>query len=315
MGGHQSARAYLESGVDVVLAIGTSLGDIATDNFPVQLQARTLIHVDIDARQIGKSYEPTHAVVATAAELLGSLAERLEATPDRSGRRRPSDLGGVTRIDLPSSMTPNRIASQDAIREIQRTLPADTIFTVDSGEHFMFAVQHVETALPDAFVVMTGLGSMGQSIGAAIGAQLANPTRSVAALCGDGCFAMTAFEIATAVAERLPIRVFVFNDGVLGMVEKGHHKVYGRRAEYPTGASGPLDVCAIARGMGATALLVDGIGQLSASEQVLRGFPGPVVIDVRIDPAIVMRSRDRVAAMATVSPGLEPPAVDIVSLN
>jgi acetolactate synthase-1/2/3 large subunit len=57
---------------------------------------------------------------------------------------------------------------------------------------------------------------------------------------------MTAFEVATAVAEHLPLRVFVFNDGHLGMVEKGHAKVYGRHAEYPTGT---LDVCAIASGL------------------------------------------------------------------
>jgi len=89
----------------------------------------------------------------------------------------------------------------------------------------------------------------------------------------------------------------VFNDGVLGMVEKGHQKVYGRRADYPTGPVGPLDVCAIARGMGARTLLVDDVGQLAAAEALLHDFPGPVVIDVRIDPAVVMQSKDRVSAM------------------
>ncbi len=297
MGGHPSARTYLETNPDVVMVIGSSLGDIATDNFSIQLQAKTLIHVDIDARQIGKSYEPTHAVVASAAELLGGLAERLVGTKRRRSLQAILANRGVERLALEASVTPQRIASHDAIREIQRALPSDTIFTVDSGEHFLFAVQYLETALPDAFLVMTGLGSMGQSIGAAIGAQLAHRHRSVAAICGDGCFAMNAFEIATAVAERLPIRVFVFNDGVLGMVEKGHQKVYGRRAEYPTGPTGPLDVCAIARGLGATAILVDGTGQLAVAERLLAHHRGPVVVDVRIDPAIVMRGKDRVSAM------------------
>jgi len=174
-------------------------------------------------------------------------------------------------------------------------------------------VQYLETTRPDGFVVMTGLGSMGQSIGAAIGAQLANPTRTVAAICGDGCFAMNAFEIATAVAERVPIRVFVFNDGVLGMVEKGHANVYGRSPGFPTGPAGPLDVCAIARGLGAMTVLVDGTSQLAEVEATLRGYPGPVVIDVRIDPAIRMRNKDRVAAMTpagvAMPVGLKQPAV------
>jgi acetolactate synthase-1/2/3 large subunit len=309
MGGHQSARDYIEAGADVVLAIGTSLGDVATDGFTPNIQgSRALIHVDIDSRQIGRSYEPTHAVVASAAELLGGLAERLELSP-----RRPRPIARVERLTLPSSTTPHRIASQDAIREIQAALPRDTIFTVDSGEHFMFAVQYLETRDPDAFVVMTGLGSMGQSIGAAIGAQLANPTRTVAAICGDGCFAMNAFEIATAVQERIPIRVFVFNDGVLGMVEKGHQKVYGRRPDYQTGPTGPLDVCSIARALGATTLLVDDLGQMANIDRIV----GPVVVDVRIDPAIVMRSKDRVAAMAPAAvpfaPALHAPAARAVN--
>ena len=159
----------------------------------------------------------------------------------------------------------------------------------------MFAAHYLRATLPDQFLVMTGLGSMGQSIGAAIGAQLAHPGRSVAAICGDGCFAMNAFEIATAVAENLPIRVFVFNDERLGMVEKGHQTVYGRKPEYSTAG---LDVCAIATGLGATTLRVDGIDQLARAGDMLRGISGPVVVDVRIDHQIVLPKIDRVASMA-----------------
>jgi acetolactate synthase-1/2/3 large subunit len=303
MGGHLSARRYLDSNPDVVLAIGTSLGDMATDGFAPQLQGtRALVHVDIDSRQIGKSYAPTHAIVAPAADLLGALVERLESTA-----RWPTPALTVQRHDLPGTNVPGRIAPHHAILDIQEVLPRDTIFTVDSGEHFLFAVHYLEIERPDAFVVMTGLGSMGQSIGAAIGAQLAHPHRSVAAICGDGCFAMNAFEIATAVAEQLPIRVFVFNDGRLGMVENGHEKVYGRRPEYPTG---PLNVCEVARGLGAEVIRVTGAGELARSATLLRGASGPVVVDVRIDHRIVLPRRDRVAAMTppSAAPPVPPPA-------
>lgn len=300
LGGHRSARRYLDSGVDVVLAIGTSLGDMATDGFAPALQApRALIHVDIDARQLGKSYAPTHAVVASAAELLGGLAERRLAVAPLPRPLPP----GVERHLLASSTKPDRIAPHDAILELQALLPADTIYTVDSGEHFLYATHFLETSHPDAFIVMTGLGSMGQSIGAAIGAQLAHPQRSVAAICGDGCFAMNAFEIATAVQEQLPLRVFVFNDERLGMVENGHQNVYGRRPRYSTG---PLDICSIARGLGAVTMRVDGKNQL---DPLLFTAPGPVVIDVRIDPDILIPKVDRVAVMATkpkVAPTAQP---------
>jgi acetolactate synthase-1/2/3 large subunit len=298
LGGHRSSRRYLENGVDVVIAIGTSLGDMATDGYSPHLQARrALVHIDIDARQIGKSYSPTHSIVASATEFLGGLAARLGDDTTLRLRALP---GGIERHALASSGRTDRIAAQDAVHEIQNVLPPDTIYTVDSGEHFLFAAHYLQTDLPDAFMVMTGLGSMGQSIGAAIGAQLAHPDRVVAAICGDGCFAMNAFEVATAVAERLPIRVFVFNDERLGMVENGHQTVYGRHPAYPTT---PLDVCTVARGLGATVLRVDAIGQLYAARDLLATARGPVVVDVRVDPDVAIPKLDRVAAMA---PGASP---------
>lgn len=299
LGGHPSAMDYLKSGIDVVIAIGTSLGDMATNGFAPQLQAPALVHVDIDARQLGKSYSPTHAIVASASDFLGGLAERRTGSEPRLRLH----AGGVVRQHLASSTRENLIAPQDALDELQSFLPDDTIYTVDSGEHFVFAVHYLRLSHPDSFIVMTGLGSMGQSIGAAIGAQLAHPSRSVAAICGDGCFAMNAFEIATAVAERLPIRVFVFNDQRLNMVEKGHQTVYGRRPEYPTA---PMDVCAIAAGLGASTLRVDSVGQLVAARDVLMNTPGPIVVDVRIDDEIVVPKQDRIAQ---ISPGgAQPPS-------
>ncbi len=299
LGGHPSAQRYVDSGVDLVIALGTSLGDMATNGFSPALQAQALVHVDIDARQIGKSYSPTHAVVASAAELLGGLCDRLAHRGSPAPTKLRALPGRVERQKLPPSLKRDRIAPQQALAEIQAILPRDTIFTVDSGEHFLFATHFLEINDPDAFIVMTGLGSMGQSIGAAIGAQLAHPDRTVAAICGDGCFAMNAFDIATAVAERLPLRVFVFNDERLGMVENGHQKVYGRRPAYPTT---PLDVCAVAVGLGALTMRIDGVDQLDAARDMLCCAPGPVVIDVRIDHEIMLSAQDRVAAMTPVPP-------------
>jgi acetolactate synthase-1/2/3 large subunit len=79
------------------------------------------------------------------------------------------------------------------------------------------------------------------------------------------------------------------------MVENGHQTVYGRHPAYPTT---PLDVCTVARGLGATALRVDAIGQLHAARGVLATARGPVVVDVRIDPDVALPKRDRVSAMA-----------------
>jgi acetolactate synthase-1/2/3 large subunit len=289
LGGHPSALEYIAPGVDVLVAIGTSLGDMSTNGFTPQLQAPAFVHVDIDARQIGKSYAPTHAVLASARGFLTALAER-----GKPSARTPPHQTGVRRHVVAPSDGPGQVAAHDAIRAIQEVVPKDAIFTVDSGDHFMFAVHFLEIALPDQFMVMTGLGSMGQSIGAAVGAQLAHPERFVVAICGDGCFAMNAFEISTAAAEGLPIRVFVFNDERLGMVEDGHLTVYGRRPSYPTT---PLDVVVVASGLGAAALRVTCPADIAAAAALLQTTPGPVVVDVRLDPRVRLPRQDRVATM------------------
>lgn len=302
LGGHLSSRAYLESGIDAVLVVGSSLGDLATDGFHPALQAPALIHVDIDGRQIGKSFAPTHAVVAEAGAFLDALRLELEgALPGLSEELQ----GGVVRHRLPPTAPgASLIAPHDALAEIQAVLPADTIYTVDSGEHFTFATHYLHLVHPDSYVVMTGLGSMGQSIGAAIGVQLGRPGRRVAAIVGDGCFAMNAFEVATAAALQLPIRVFVFNDERLGMVENGHEHVYGRRPAYATGA---IDVCVIAQGLGAATLRVRKPGELVEAASLLADYPGPVVIDVQIDPEVRLPKKDRMAAFAPPPP---PPPDD-----
>lgn len=294
LGGHSSSRSYLESGIDVVLVLGSSLGDLATDGFNHTLQAPVMIHVDIDGRQIGKSYRPTHSVVADVSEFLCVLDALVATAPRRPAQHLPA--GGVGRHMLPpSEPSAHRLGPHEVLREIQELLPADTVYTVDSGEHFTFATHYLKIDHPDAFVVMTGLGSMGQSIGAAIGVKLGQSERSVAVIVGDGCFAMNAFEIATAVAQRLRLRIFVFNDARLGMVENGHEHVYGRRPDYSTGA---MDVCAVAAGLGAATVRVCRPGDLAKVSRLLNDCAGPVVVDVQIDPSVRMPKKDRMAAFA-----------------
>ncbi|MFN0249340.1 MAG: thiamine pyrophosphate-dependent enzyme, partial [Kofleriaceae bacterium] len=203
---------------------------------------------------------------------------------------------GIVRHDLAPSTRQDRLGSREAIEKLQSLLPPNTIYTVDSGEHFLFATHYLRINQSDGFLVMTGLGSMGQSIGAAIGAQLAHPDRKVCAIVGDGCFAMNAFEIATAVQENLPIRVFVFNDEALGMVENGHKTIYGR---HPGFATNPLNVCLVAKGLGAKTLRVETLAQLDEAYELVAHATGPVVIDVAIDGTIQLPKLDRVAAMRT----------------
>jgi acetolactate synthase-1/2/3 large subunit len=208
-------------------------------------------------------------------------------------------FGGVRRHVLPLG-TSAGLPMHHALGEIQKALPEDTIYTVDSGEHFVFATHYLKLTAPDSYVVMTGLGSMGQSLPAAVGAQLAHPDRVVATIVGDGCFAMNAFEIATAVNAKLPLIIFVINDGRLGMVEIGATNVYGRSAEFPTG---PMDIPQLAAALGAQTVVADMFGVIRDADLMEMRKRGPVVVDVRIDPTIKIPKRERFIGFAAKRSG------------
>jgi acetolactate synthase-1/2/3 large subunit len=289
MGGHISAYDYLEKGIDTLVAVGTSFSEVSTDGWSALLQPRgEFIHVDIDERQLGRAYPYTLGIVGTAEQFLGELAARTEQGPERQ-------YGGVRRHVLPLG-TGAGLPLHRAINEIQTALPRDTIYTVDSGEHFIFATHFLNVTAPDSYVVMTGLGSMGQSIPAAIGAQLANPDRVVSAIVGDGCFAMNAFEIQTAVNAKLPLVIFVINDGRLGMVEIGASIVYGRTPHFPTG---PLDVPRLATALGAHAIVAEQFGDIRDAGLMALRNRGPVIVDVRIDSTVKIPKRERFAGFAS----------------
>jgi acetolactate synthase I/II/III large subunit len=288
MGGHASAYEYLEKGVDTIVAVGTSFNELSTDGWSALLKpSSALVHVDIDERQFGRAYPCTLGIVATAEQFFGQLAARLPQAAERH-------FGGVRRHVLTLG-TGAGLPMHHALGEIQKALPEDAIFTVDSGEHFVFATHYLKTTAPDAYIVMTGLGSMGQSVPAAIGAQLAHPNRVVATIVGDGCFAMNAFEIATAVNAKLPLLIFVINDGRLGMVEIGAKTVYGRTADFPTG---PMDVPQLAAALGAQTVVADMFGSIRDANLMELRKRGPVVIDVRIDPTIKIPKRERFVGFA-----------------
>lgn len=282
IGGHPSATHYLEGGVDTLLALGTSLGDLATNGWSDLLRPRrSLIHVDIDAGRIGRAYEAHLGVVAPVHRFVEALLEVLPraAGPASFGVERYEDAE-THRAGAGGAITPPR-----ALWELQRILPNDALFTVDSGEHTLFATHYMQADFPDTFSAMLGLGAMGSSVPAALGAALAHPGRTVAAICGDGGFAMCAAEIVTARELDAPIVVAVFDNHRLGMVEVGHRMVYGRSPDF---GGGSLDVAGAGAAFGAQTVVIRRPFEILAAAPLIEERDRPVVLDIRIDPRASM---------------------------
>jgi acetolactate synthase-1/2/3 large subunit len=293
LGGHPSAAKFMSEPVETVLAIGTSLNDLATNGWTQVLKpTRTLIHVDIDSARVGRAYQSQIAIAAPAAMFLEEMMPRV----------RPSSVNqhyGIehhTDAELTQTGSDGAISPQRAIWELQQVLPNNAIYSVDSGEHTIFAIHYLQAHHPHAFMAMLGLGAMGSAIPAAIGTQLGRPSGVAVAICGDGGFAMTAPELATAAYERLPVIVMVMNDHRLGMVELGHKAHFGRSPNFTVG---PMDVGVVSVGLGARTLQVKKPGDILAAEALLRRRSGPIVLDVLIDRTVRMPKNSRFEQLAT----------------
>ncbi|MFO0735307.1 MAG: thiamine pyrophosphate-binding protein [Labilithrix sp.] len=280
-GGHASASEYLEAGVDVVFAIGTSLGEHASDSWSTKLAgSEHFIHLDIDATRIGRNYAVTYGMVDTVENALPKLMERFKGMPRRFPMRH-----GVRRAntgDLVLVGKEGKIAPQRALWELQKAVPEDAMYTSDIGAHMFFALHHIEAKTPTSFMITLSLGSMGSGIGGAFGVKVAHPDRPVVSICGDGCFSMALGDIACAAQNDIPLIVAVLNDERYGMVEIGHDVIYGRTPKF----SMPMNIERLAEGAGARCVVITEPGQLENLDLVAMAGQKPLVLDIRIDPTV-----------------------------
>jgi acetolactate synthase-1/2/3 large subunit len=283
-GGHVSASEYLSQGVEVLMAIGTGLGEAATNNWSDLLKATDhFIQLDVEAQRIGRNYPVTIGVAGSVDGVLPLVMERLDrlVTRPRLARRLGivrTDTGNVFHVG-----SEGRLAPQRALWELQQILPRNTRYTADMGDHTFFALHHLEIDSPDGFMAMLGLASMQSGIGAAVGMKAGRPDVQVVSVCGDGCFAMGIGDVATAAREKLPVVFAVLNNEHYGMVEAGNMAVYGRTPAYP---SGPVDIPAVARGVGAVTAVIEKPGDILKLDLVAMTERAPVVLDIRIDRTV-----------------------------
>ncbi|MBX3228583.1 MAG: thiamine pyrophosphate-binding protein [Labilithrix sp.] len=304
-GGHASATEYLERGVDVLFAIGTSLGEHASDSWSTKLAASEhFIHLDVDPSRIGRNYPVSLGLVDTVEGAIPKLLQRMQGMP----RRLPMKHG-VRRANTGDQVLvgkEGKIAPQRALWELQQAVPADTLYTSDIGAHMFFALHHIEARSPRGFMITLALGSMGSGIGAAFGMKVARPEAPVVSICGDGCFSMALGDIATAAQNDVPMIVAVLNDERYGMVEIGHDAIYGRTPKF----SMPMDIKQLAEGAGAKCIVIDAPDQLKDLDLVALAGNKPLVLDIRIDPTIHL-SPSRLEFLkkaASSSQGAAPPA-------
>ncbi|HEY1692778.1 MAG TPA: thiamine pyrophosphate-binding protein [Polyangiaceae bacterium] len=298
VGQHPSVSEYLREPPDVACIVGSRLGDIATNGWQTPIAGTVdTIQIDREALLLGRNVPVTLGIVGDARATLEAMLEHCPAgvPPARDTPRCRS-----VRAELAHSES-MPLKPQRAIAALDRAFPG-AIWCSDIGEHLTMALHYLRVDRPDRFHAMTGFGSMGSGIGAAIGMKLARPDATVIALCGDGGLAMHAGEILTCVEHGLGVLFAVFNNGSWGMIDQGFRAVYGRLP--PGMPSRVADLAAVARGFGAEGFVVRSAAELEPSSlQSLARTGRPVVLDVRIDGTESLTCESRAATVRHFAQG------------
>lgn len=267
---------------DLLIAVGVRFDDRVTGKLNTFAPNAEVIHIDIDASNIGKLRKPQIPVVADAKEALAALADRLEQDQlDRDELENWWAQIDEWRSEVPLSCeySGTEIKPQQMIEKLHEVTSGDAIVVTDVGQHQMWAAQFYPFKRSRQWLTSGGLGTMGFGLPAAIGAQLACPNETVVAVVGDGGFQMTNQEIITAVQYKIPLKVVIMNNGYLGMVRQWQEMFYDR-AYSEVDLSVSPDFVKLAEAYGAKGLRATTPDEL---EQVLKEgleYDGVAIMDI-----------------------------------
>lgn len=274
---------------DLLIAMGARFDDRVTGKVSAFAPEAKVVHVDIDPAEHGKIRRPDVSIIGDCRlameQMVTDIASRggHSACADRkSWRQRISGWQERYPLTYSDSEPGEYLKPQFVLERLRDACPADTIVTSGVGQHQMWASQYWRFDYPYTWINSGGLGTMGFSIPAAIGAKAGMPDRLVWAVDGDGCFQMTAQELITASVEGIPIKVALLNNAYLGMVRQWQELFYEERySEVHLGYDVP-DYVKWAESMGCVGFKVEEPSEVEPAIAKANDINDrPVVIDFR----------------------------------
>jgi acetolactate synthase I/II/III large subunit len=267
-------RAIQQS--DLIIGLGLRFDDRVTGNLAGFARGAKLIHIELDASEIGKNVPAAIGLVGDVRDVLCRL---LPAIAPRSCDAWRQEIGGFTRLrdeNFQAGLSPQAIL--DAIAE---SAGGECTIVSDVGQHQMWVAKLFPYQRPNSHITSGGLGTMGFAVPAAMGVALARPGEPVWAISGDGGFQMNMQEIATMVQEGIPVKMAVFNNGYLGMVRQWQQFFHGRR--YSATPIWSPDYVKLAEAYGIAGFRIESLDELQDAVATASAAPGPALLEFMIE--------------------------------
>jgi acetolactate synthase-1/2/3 large subunit len=275
---------------DLLVALGARFDDRVTGKLSAFAPGAKIVHVDVDPAEIGKNRVADVPIVGDCRDVLTKMVTELRkrqgdgGPPDRSAwleqltewqRRYPLRYGQDT----------DALKPQYCVERLRAFADDETILVSGVGQHQMYASQYWRFEKPRHWINSGGLGTMGFAVPAAMGAKAGRPDTRVVAIDGDGCFQMTAQELATSNTENIPFITAILNNGYLGMVRQWQELFFDERYSGVYLDPDVPDYVKLAEAYGAVGFRVDDPGEVDATiEKAYAVEDRSVVIDFRVDP-------------------------------
>jgi acetolactate synthase-1/2/3 large subunit len=277
---------------DLLIALGARFDDRVTGKVSGFAPDAKIIHVDIDPAEQGKVRKPDVPIVGDCRlvieEMVKAIQELLQGGTSQADidpwRSRVSGWQEQFPLTYEPSEPGNALKPQFCLEKLRDAAPEGTILVSGVGQHQMWSSQYWRFNEPYTWVNSGGLGTMGFSVPAAIGAKVGRPDKTVWAIDGDGCFQMTAQELVTASIEKIPVKIGILNNSYLGMVRQWQEMFYEERYSEVYLSPDTPNFVKWAEAMGCVGIRVDDPSEVeSAIDKANSINDRPVVVDFRVD--------------------------------
>ncbi len=283
MHGSQASNMACD-GCDLLIAVGCRFSDRVALDPNTFAQNAKIVQIDIDRAEINKNVKTDHHIVGDAKEVLKKLIAKMDQYDHKEWKEYVFSYPVETEYDEDGkTLTPKQILSS-----IAKLVPQDTIVSTDVGQHQMWAIQHFHLDYAGQLLTSGGFGTMGFGLGAAIGASVGNPDKTVIHITGDGSFRMNCNELATEEHYNLPIITFIFNNSTLGMVRQWQTLIYNKHYSQTTLDRGP-DFVKLAEAYGLNGRRASNVEELETAIKDAIASNKGTVIDCIIDTDEMVR--------------------------
>jgi acetolactate synthase-1/2/3 large subunit len=272
---------------DLIVAIGARFDDRITGKLSEFAPHAKVIHIDIDPAEISKNVGAHIPIVGDVKQVLPKLTREYRALQTDSARlddwwttlRGWQDAHPLYYDE--STNQGGEIKPQFMIETMHRATQGDAIITSDVGQHQMWTAQYYGFDKPRRWINSGGLGTMGFGLPSAIGAKVACPDEQVVCVGGDGSLIMNVQELATCVTENVPVKIFLMNNGYMGMVRQWQELFWDRRYSSVEMGASP-DWVKLAEAFGAKGMRCEDSADLEEQMVAALEADGPVLLDVRV---------------------------------